>query len=253
MRRPSLPLVYQWNGSNPPPRLALRLCGQRSIRVPEPPTGLDTGPASRPFDFSAAMRALCADAVRHSAVFAHIDLGRVLFSVIRARNGRRHGLQARVTPLRFQAGALATVHRGTAYQVQRYVVDGRDVLYLVTFCLPRFLNRDFRDKLVTVFHELYHISPAFDGDLRRHPGRCVAHTASQKKYDAHMDRLVSAYLKGGADPARYAFLRLSFAQLCSRHGAVVGLHPPRPKLIRVPFTPPRPPGPPVPSTSDTPG
>jgi predicted metallopeptidase len=183
---------------------------------------------------------------------AHIDLERVLFTIIRARNGRRHGLQARVTPLRFRSGALATVHRGTAYQVQRFVMDGREILYVVGFTLPRFLNRDFRDKLTTVFHELYHISPAFDGDLRRHPGRCSAHTASQKKYDAHMDHLATAYLKAGADPAKHAFLRLSFAQLCRRHRTVVGLHLPRPKLVRVPFTPPLRPGPPVPSTPDTP-
>ena len=251
--RPSLPFAYHWSASNPPPRLALRLSGRRPIPVPEPPAWLTTGPEARPFDFTAAMHALCEDVVRRSPPLAQIDLSRVLFSVIRARNGRRHGLQARVTPLRFEAGALATVHRGTAYQVQRVVVDGREILYLVSFSLPRFLNRDFRDKLVTIFHELYHISPAFDGDLRRHPGRCSAHTSSQKKYDAHMDRLVTAYLKGGADPARHAFLRLSFAQLCRRHGAVVGLHLPRPKLVRVPFTPPRPPGPPAPSTPDTPG
>ena len=30
-----------------------------------------------------------------------------------------------------------------------------------------FLDQTFEEKLVTVFHELYHISPAFDGDLRR--------------------------------------------------------------------------------------
>jgi predicted metallopeptidase len=253
MPRTRLPLVYHWDATCPPPRLALRLSNRRPIVVPEPPSGLDTGPAAQPFDFSAAMHVLCEDVVRRCPPLAHIDLGRVLFSVIRARNGRRHGLQARVTPMRFQGGALATVHRGKAFQVQRFVADGREVLYLVTFCLPRFLNRDFRDKLVTVFHELYHIAPAFDGDLRRHPGRCAAHTGSQKKYDAHMDRLVTAYLKNGADPARHSFLKLSFAQLCRRHGAVVGVHLPRPKLVPVPFTPPRPPGPPVPSTPDTPG
>jgi predicted metallopeptidase len=253
MHRPSLPLAYHWSASNPPPRLALRLSNRRPIPVPEPRAGLSTGPEAQPFDFTAAMHALCEDIIRRSPPLAHIDLNRVLFTVIRARNGRRHGLQARVTPLRFQSGALATVHRGTAYQVQRIVMDGREIFYLVGFTLPRFLNRDFQDKLVTIFHELYHISPAFDGDLRRHPGRCPAHTSSQKKYDAHMGRLATAYLQNGANPDRLAFLRLSFAQLCRRHGAVVGLHPPRPKLVRVPFTPPRRPGPPAPSTSDTPG
>ena len=175
-----------------------------------------------------------------------------LFSITRARNGRGHGLQARVTPLRFRGGALATIHRGNAYQVQRFVVNGRDILYLVTFCLPRFMNRDFEDKLVTVFHELYHISPVFDGDLRRHGGRYTAHTGSQKKYDAHMASLSKAYLKNGADTDRLAFLRLSFAQFCRRHGTVVGIHLPRPKLVRVPFTPPRQPALPIrPSPSDT--
>jgi predicted metallopeptidase len=249
----ALPLAYHWDANRPPPRLALKLSDRRTIPVPPPPPWVITGPETRPFDFSTAMHWLCEDVVRRSPAFAHIDLRRILFTIIKARNGRRHGLQARVTPMRFQRGALATIHRGTAYQVQRFVMEGREILYLVTFCLPRFLNRDFHDKLVTLFHELYHISPAFDGDLRRHEGRYSAHTCSQKKYDAHMSQMVTAYLKDGADTARHAFLRLSFAQLSRRHGSVVGLHLPRPKLVPVPFTPPRRPGPILPSTNDTPG
>ncbi|HEX3150690.1 MAG TPA: hypothetical protein VHR66_21610 [Gemmataceae bacterium] len=252
MSRP-LPLAYHWDASRPPPRLALKLSERRTLPVPPPPDSVDTGPERQPFDFSGNMRRLCEDVVRRSPVLAHIDVRRILFTIIKARNGRRHGLQARVTPMRFQRGALATVYRGNAYQVQRFIVEGWDILYLVTFCLPRFLNRDFQDKLITLFHELYHISPALDGDLRRHEGRYSAHTGSQKKYDAHMDRLATDYLKNGADPARYAFLRLSFAQLARRHGCVVGLHLPRPKLVPVPFTPPRRPGPLLPSTNDTPG
>jgi hypothetical protein len=245
-----LPIGYHWDSFHPPPRLALRLSGRRPIPVPQPPASIDTGPPARPFDFTAAMHVLCEDIIRHSPPLAHIDLSRVLFTMIRARNGRRHGLQARVTPMRFRDGALTTMYRGRSYQVQHFEMDGLEILYVVGFTLPRFLTRDYRDKLVTVFHELYHISPAFDGDLRRHPGRCSAHTHSQKKYDAHMDRLVTAYLKSGADPARSAFLKLSFAQLCRRHGAVVGLHLPRPKLV--PVTPPPRPAPPGPPMPDTP-
>jgi predicted metallopeptidase len=249
----TLPLAYHWDDKHPPPRVALRLANRRPIRVTDPPDWLDTGMNGRPFDFTAAMHRLCADIVVRTPTLAHIDLKRVLFSINLARNGRRHGLQARVTPMRFQGGALASVHRRKAYQVQRVVVDGREILYLVTFCLPRFLNREFDDKLVTVFHELYHISPAFDGDLRRHAGRYCAHTGSQKKYDAHMAVLAKKYLKGGADPSRFAFLRLSFGQLCRRHGSIVGLHLPRPKLIPLPATqPPRPDSPAGPPMPDTP-
>jgi predicted metallopeptidase len=209
------------------------------VIVPEAPASLDTGPAGQPFDLSRALRSLCEDVVRQCPDLGHINLSQVAFSIIKARNGRGHGLQARVTPLRFRNGEQTTMHRGTAYQVQQFFMDGREILYFVTFCLPRFMNREFEDKLVTVFHELYHISPAFDGDLRRHSGRYCAHTHRQKGYDAHMGRLVKEYLANGADPARHAFLRLSFAQLCRRHGSVVGLRLPRPKLIPVAFMPPR--------------
>ena len=115
--------------------------------------------------------------------------------------------------------------------MQRYFVDGREMLYLVTFCLPRFLDQDFDDKFITLFHELYHISPAFDGDLRRHDGRYAMHSHSKREYDAHMAELARAYLAGGADPALHAFLRLDFAQLQHRHGSVVGVVVPRPRLL----------------------
>jgi hypothetical protein len=161
----------------------------------------------------------------------HIDPGRLLFAITQARNGRAHGLQARVTPLRFENGRLTRRRGGTTYQVQRYFHGGREFLYLVTFCLPRFLEQPFPDKLLTLFHELYHISPAFDGDLRRHQGRYAIHTRSQRGYDQHMVSLKRKYLARQPDPALYAFLHLNFAQLQHRHGRITGVVVPRPKVI----------------------
>ena len=65
-------------------------------------------------------------------------------------------------------------------------LDRREILYVMTFCLPRFLDQPFEEKLVTLFHELFHIGPAFDGDLRRYAGRYEVHTHSQKEYDGAM-------------------------------------------------------------------
>ena len=161
----------------------------------------------------------------------HIDVSRLLFGVLQARTGRRHGLQARVTPLRFCGGALTRRRGGAPYQVQRFFVDNREMLYLVEFCLPRFLDQDFDDKFVTLFHELYHIGPDFDGDLRRHDGRCSLHSHSKRLYDSHMVSLARAYLSNGADRGLHEFLRLNFAQLCGRHGSVVGVRVPRPRLL----------------------
>ena len=205
-----------------------------AVHASEQPPWIQTGPRDRPFDFCAAAHRLCADIIRSCAELRHIDVSRLLFSVTQARNGRCHGLQARVTPLRFQEGMLVRRRGNRAYQVQRYFVADREMLYVVSFCLPRFLDQDFDDKFITLFHELYHINPLFNGDLRRHAGRCSVHSRSQRGYDEQMAHLARRYLAGGADPALHAFLRLNFAQLEHRHGRVVGVIVPRPKLIPVP-------------------
>ena len=232
-----LPPVLRWAESDNPLPV-------RSVRVPARAraqrAGLDarlahdTGPAGRPFDFCAHVRRLCADVVRHCGDLAHIDVSRLLFAITQARTGMPFGLQARVTPLRFRHGQLTRLRRGVAHQVQRYYVDGTEMLYLVTFCLPRFLDQDFDDKFITLFHELYHISPQFEGDLRRHNGRYDLHSRSKKLYDQHMAHLARSYLGNGADHSLHGFLRLNFEQLRERHGSVVGVVVPRPRLLPVP-------------------
>ncbi len=188
-------------------------------------------PLNGGFDFTGHVRRLCADIVRRCPELSHIRLPNVLVGFTQARNGRSFGLQARVTPLRFHGGLLVRRHRGVPYQVQRFLVDGQDVLYLMTFCLPRFLNLAPDDKLVTLFHELFHISPRFDGDLRRHAGRYSVHSHSQRQYDQYMAQLARAYLASEPDPDLRAFLDMDFGQLRRRHGAVFGLALPRPKLV----------------------
>lgn len=238
-RQPAaLPLVLRWQAPGAPlpvreVRLPRRAGRTRPAGLVAPPWH-NTGPAGQPFDFSHHVRRLCADVIHHCPELRHIDVSRLLFGMTQARTGQAHGLQARVTPLRFRHGRLTRKRHATLYQVQRYFVDGREMLYLVTFCLPRFLDQDFDDKFVTLFHELYHISPAFEGDLRRHPGRCALHTHSKRGYDAHMAHLARAYLGNGADRSLHDWLRLDFAQLQHRHGSVVAAVVPRPRLIPVP-------------------
>jgi predicted metallopeptidase len=232
-----LPLILHWRESdNPLPLRSVRLPrhARRPITGLETPPWLSSGPGELPFDFCRHIRALCADVIRHCSELKHIDVSRLLFGMTQARSGRRHGLQARVTPLRFRHGQLTRRRRcGGLYQVQRYFVNGREMLYLVTFCLPRFLDQEFDDKFITLFHELYHISPDFEGDLRRHEGRCALHTHSKRLYDVHMADLARAYLSNGADRSLHDFLRLNFAQLQHRHGSVVGIVVPRPRLLPV--------------------
>jgi len=234
----SFPLVRSWDHPEQPlpvraiwaPRGSGRPHHMHTTAQP----WLASGAAEKPFDFCKLIRRLTADVVARSEHLHHVDVDRVLFATTQARSSRPFGLQARVTPLRFRDGMLVRKRRGKAYQVQRYFVGDREMLYVMTFCLPRFLDQDFDDKLITLFHELYHISPAFDGDLRRHGGRYAIHSHSKRDYDEHMAHLARAYLANGAAPALHGFLRLNFSQLAHRHGQIVGIVVPRPKLIPLP-------------------
>jgi hypothetical protein len=231
------PLIMRWdNAECPLPVRAIRAARpwRASWPVLSPPPWLVTGPHDKPFDFCERARALLTDISVRCADLSHIDVSRLLLCVTQARNGTAHGLQARITPLRFTHGNLTRQRRGVTYQVQRFYLDDHEFLYLMTFCLPRFLEQDFDDKLITLFHELYHISPAFDGDLRRHGGRYSLHSRSQRGYDRQMADLARAYLAAKPDPDLHAFLRLDFGQLCLRHGSVQGITVPRPKVIPIP-------------------
>ena len=235
-----LPLVLRWGAGHPPlpvREVQLPASARRRSSELDSPSWLQTGRVDRPFDFCAHISALCRDVTARCSELHYIDESRLLFGMTQARSARRHGLQARITPLRFNRGGLVRQRRGVNYQVQRYVVDGQEMLYLMTFCLPRFLDQTFDEKFITLFHELYHISPKFDGDLRRHDGRYDLHTHSKKDYDAHMAQLARSYLSRCQDARLHHWMRLDFAQLQHRHGSVISAVVPRPKIVQVALRP----------------
>ncbi len=205
--------------------------GAPAVQSLEMPSYYPSGTLGEAFDFSGKMRALIDDISRRSPEFAHLRVPQILVTITSARGPRSFGLQARVTPLRFARGELLRYRRGVPFQVQRYFANGTEFLYIVAFCLPRFLNQDFDDKLITIFHELYHIGEKFDGDLRRLEGRYQLHTHCQKEYDQRMAHFARAYLNSHPNPALLGFLRLNFDQLVHRHGAIRGVVVPRPRII----------------------
>jgi hypothetical protein len=184
------------------------------------------------FNFTAHMRALCADLAARLPELAHVDTSRVAIRFCQTRRATRHGLYASLTPLRFEGGALVSRRRGRSWSVQRLFDDaGREMLYLLSFYLPRFFDRPFDDKLCTVVHELWHVSPDFNGDLRRHEGRYYAHGPCQKQYDALAARLAAKWRSLDPPPELYDFLRFDFRELARRRGPIVGQVIRTPKLI----------------------
>jgi len=181
-----------------------------------------------------SLERLVADIVGKVEEFRHIDPLRVLLCVSSTRSGGVHGVYAKIHPLRFAGGARSMeVKRGrrSALLTMPTVIHRQiEMLYVIYFLVPRFFNLPKHEKLITVFHELYHVSPLFDGDIRRFPGRNFAHGSSRKRYNALMGALVENYLAMPGCAEVTDFLDGDLATLRSRYQAIVGRKYPVPKI-----------------------
>jgi predicted metallopeptidase len=180
------------------------------------------------------MERLIAAIVRQVEEFNHIDPDRIMICVSTTRGDGVHGTYAKIHPLRFENGSRTTIvrrRRGTVlYEIPPITRQGMEMLYLIYFLVPRFLNLPLREKLITVFHELYHVSPTCNGDIRRFPGKNFAHGSSRKKFNALMAKLVETFLGSTDNLKKVAFLEGDVEAIRSRHCVLVGRRMATPKL-----------------------
>lgn len=182
------------------------------------------------FDFSRSMHRLISDIARYSTDFTHLDPNSLLIGLSQARTSRRYGLYAKIVPMRFEEGSRFYFKGSRTYEIEPMWHDGKEVLYVIYFVLPRFQNLSFEEKMTTVFHELYHISPQFNGDIRRFPGSRYAHSCRKENFDAKARRMADAYIEKTPNRNLLDFLNFKFRKLRHHYGEIVGHKVPIPKM-----------------------
>ena len=190
--------------------------------------------SSAGFDFTGSMNLLVKDIVKTHPAFTHIIPGNILI-VISLSNGSRNGVVAKLRPMRFEGGSKTRLIRGIEYSAPEVNINGNNILYIVYFHLPRFMNHGkYQNKLSTVLHELYHISPLFNGDIRRFPGKNYAHGNSRKNYDELIKVLADEYLSSTNHADLSVFLKYKYSELKRKYGAIYGdmIRIPRSKLVK---------------------
>lgn len=185
------------------------------------------------FDYTHHITLLMEDIIRRCPELSHVDMNRVVAAITASRTGGVHGTYAKIVPLRFEGGVPEVTVRRRRYRMQTLIHQERELLYVIYFVVPRFIDLDFRRKLSTVFHELYHISPDFNGDIRRFNSRNYAHGSSRKRYNEKMDQLAEVYLRDHPDPELLEFLRHPQSELEKRWGGVTGRRVTQPRAVRV--------------------
>jgi hypothetical protein len=118
--------------------------------------------ATRRPNFSQAVRALIRDVAARLPEFSHVKASRIMVVSGEARRASRGSIK----PLALQRGL-----RGTGKQKPAVRIKGRRMLYCITLRPLFFRSSTPQARIGTILHELYHISPRFDGTLdetRRH-------------------------------------------------------------------------------------
>jgi hypothetical protein len=189
-------------------------------------------------DFNGRMTQLIGEVVGTLEEFRHFDAKRIRVSASFNRSRNRGGVLAYVVPLRYRDGVPVELRRQGRrlyhWAMPPQSVEGLEILYYMYFMLPRFFSLSLREKMETVVHELYHISPAFNGDLRRFEGRSKLH-GCHKEFDKKVRDLTDLFLATTRHPELFDFLRCGPYTLRLRYGVVRAQHfpEPKPKLLKV--------------------
>jgi predicted metallopeptidase len=145
-------------------------------------------------DLTAGLRAAAEDIVARVPELGHIDLERVHFAVFYSRHAKRILTFARCYPL-----PIGTRKRGRyTYRLETVNTEyGKKARYIVAFAWERFWGLSPRDRLETLVHELFHISPAFDGTLRQFGDK--VHGKGLEWFDTIVYALSELYLPHGIE------------------------------------------------------
>lgn len=118
---------------------------------------------SYPFDLSEGLREAAGEICGWIPDLAHIDVSRVQFALFHTRQAQQVLTFARCYPLTRES---KKVGRSWHTLEPVYTPMRRKARYILAFAWKRYWEQPPRKRLETLVHELYHISPRFDGEFR---------------------------------------------------------------------------------------
>lgn len=182
-------------------------------------------------DLTLTLTAIIKEIVSRSQPLGHIDVNRILVCVGSNRSGRRGGLYGKLIPLRFKNGSSILKYRGRLYAIPEITNNGYSCLYIIYFYMPRFFDLPWDEKLRVIFHELYHISPRFDGDIRRMGAVKTAHGHSKKYFDTLYDPELRSFIEHMHATPFIEFLGMKTRDIYARYHRVTAVKMKHPKPV----------------------
>ncbi len=130
-------------------------------------------------NFNQSVRALIRDVAAHMPEFSHIKASRILIVAGEARRASRGTVKPLMT------------HPAEGRRKSIVKIKGRRMLYCITLRPLFFRSSTAQERIGTLLHELFHISPRFDGTLDEQR----RHEAVGREFGAKLRPLVRRYLR----------------------------------------------------------
>ena len=182
-------------------------------------------------NLSETLTSIMQNIVQFSPSLNHIDINRVLVCIGSNKCGRRGGLYGKLVPLKFENGLEVLKYKGSIYGIPEISHNSRTVLYVVYFYMPRFFDLSWEEKLRVIYHELYHISPHFNGDIRRMGKVKTAHGHSKLRYDSLYWNELKRFLNNIQAGPHLNFLEMDSKTLFIHYKKVTGIRMKNPKPV----------------------
>jgi predicted metallopeptidase len=189
-------------------------------------------PKKKTIKITEVLSSLIASIVKHTPTFSHIDISALMVCVASNRSGRG-GAFGKLIPMRFENGSRFIRFKKRLYAMPEIMTNDLQCLYIIYFYMPKFFNLNPLDKLNVVFHELYHISPEFNGDIRRIALKRKAHGGSRKRYDSMYFSEFEAYANSHVFSEFYDFLSMDSKSLFDSFDRVYANRMPVPKPVSI--------------------
>ena len=150
------------------------------------------------------------DIIKSTDEFKSFDINKILVCCASNRKDSKGITYGKLQPLRFKDGSEIVQHNKSYYTIPKIVLNNIEILYILYLYIPKFFELPINDKINVMFHELYHISPKFNGDIRRMGNIKSAHGHSKKSFEEKYIKYASKYFSKINETPFYSFLQMSF-------------------------------------------
>ena len=149
------------------------------------------------------------DMIKTTEEFNMFDLSKILICCASNRKDFRGATYGKLLPLRFKDGSEIIKHNGKLYTIPKVKINNTELLYIIYFYIPKFFNLSAKDKINVMFHELYHINPGFNGDIRRMGKVKSAHGHSKKNFEEKYIEYADTFYNSIQKAPYYNFLTMN--------------------------------------------